>query len=91
MSELQYLINISVNISAFVIALNSLLGCIISRNVESKTRTFFTVFFSILALYAFFSTLSHISTEHLANPELTKFFIFMHSLLSSILMPMLTI
>ncbi|MBR2676923.1 MAG: histidine kinase [Solobacterium sp.] len=91
MNDLLFTINFSVNVAAFLIALNSLFACIVAKNVELETRRFFTVFFSILILYAFFSTVSQITGTYFHNVGLLRFTIFMHSLLSSLLIPMLTI
>lgn len=91
MTDLLNAINFSINVAALVIAIISFSACLVARNIDFETRRFFTVFFSILILYAFFSTVGQISILFSDNARILKFSVFMHSLLSSLLMPMLTI
>ncbi|MBR2769818.1 MAG: histidine kinase [Solobacterium sp.] len=91
MTDWLTLFNFSANITAILISIINLSVCLISRNIDDKSRRFFSIFFIFLTLYSLFSLISQISMVYFGSDELTRFSVFMFSLMSSMLMPMLVI
>ena len=87
------LVNFAITTTGITIALiGFVLSCRI-KTIDSWTKRFFTIFFSIVALYAVSDLASQISLTVLGSNfgALSKAAVFLESFFSSILMPMLTL
>ncbi len=90
MIDLLAVINLSSTAAALILALLFLVVTFLSRNLDQKTRRFFSIFFTILSLYVLCHLFSYISAYYLTSPLFSQIAVFLHSLFSSMLMPMLT-
>lgn len=85
--------NYAIVITGLTIAVLGLLITIIFRNIDSWTRKLFMIMFSILILYTLSDLISQISLNFLRDGfrELSMVAVYIESLSSSLLMPILTI
>ena len=91
MTDWMPIFNLSSTTAALFLSLLFLAVNSISLNIVQKTRSFFAVFFTILSLYTLCHLLSYIVGYYTSKAALLKTVIFLHSLFSSMLMPMITI
>ena len=87
------IINLLASSSGLMLALVGLILAFRSRFMYSWGRSFFIVFFSLLSLYAAFdlADLLSYSFTKTAGTSLSQLFLFLSSLFSSMLMPMIAI
>lgn len=90
MSDLLSTINLSVGIGGLMLTAMGLLVAIIYRPIDRATRRYSICFFALLIVYTGSIAFEQL-TDYMANPQLmTRLGIFLESLSSSMLMPVLT-
>ncbi|MBQ6401734.1 MAG: histidine kinase [Firmicutes bacterium] len=87
------IINLITASSGLMLALICLSMSVRTRMMDSWGRRFFTIFFSLLFLYVAFDLAELISTDLMGkgNPALSQLFLFLSSMFSSMLMPMIMV
>jgi hypothetical protein len=87
------LVNFSVAVTGLVIVLLGLLFTLADRYLETWTRRFFIILFSVAAAYVASDILSQISLLFLGTEYalLSRITVFCESFFSSLLMPMMTL
>ena len=84
--------NFGIACAGFTIALMGLLVAVFSSYVDRESRNYFIIFFIFMASYIFSDLISQISLNILGSgyAKLSRVAIFLESLFSSMLMPLLT-
>ena len=83
------IINFSIGVAGLFVSILGLIMSIISRPIEKTARWHLSGIFSIMAAYSVTNILSY-QAELMAEADLMRWAIFLSSLLSSLLMPVLT-
>ena len=90
MSDLLSIINLSVGIAGLMLTVLGLLVAVVYRPIDRATRRWFIWFFAPLIVYTASIVFEQL-TDYMANPQLMmRLGIFLESLSSSMLMPVLT-
>ena len=90
MIEWMTLVNLSIGIAGVMLTILGLLMAIFFRFLDRTTRRYFVLFFSVLIVYTASVLFSQVA-EYLPNPgRVMTASVFMESLSSSMLMPLLT-
>ena len=89
MNNWTVIINFSIGVAGLFVSILGLIMSIISRPIEKAARWHLGAIFSIMAAYSAMNVLSY-QAELMAEAELMRWCIFLSSLFSSMLMPVLT-
>ena len=85
------LINFSMSIAALMLMVLGLLLSVIVHKVERKTKQFFICFFTLMILYVLCNLLGQIMYLFTDRATATQLLLFLESLFSSVLMPLLSL
>ena len=91
MNDLLFVINISIASSALMLMVLGLLLVLFIPSLQKWSKRFFTIFFSVLIIYAASSMVSWFFSVPVVDAHISKAALFMESLASSILIPLLTL
>ena len=89
MNNWTVIINLSIGVAGLFVSILGLIMSIISRPIEKTARLYLSELFFIMTAYSATTILSY-QAELMAKADLMRWAIFLSSLLSSMLMPILT-
>ena len=91
MSNWIQVVNLSVAVSALTLTALGLPMTVMSRSLDAWTRRFFSLLFFVLLLYTATNLTEQLSYLFFHRTAVTQLLLFLHSLFSSFLMPLLTV